>query len=390
MALTYADRVKETTTTTGTGTLDLAGAETGFQGFVAGIGDGNTCYYCIADGTDWEVGIGTVTDAATDTLSRDTILASSNSGAAVDWSAGSKDVFVVLPAHCAPVVDGANDNVLLGSGASIGAGKTDNTVIGDGANVNGTDGVAIGRNADCAGSAFSYYHTAVGAGAKCRGSLYETAIGARAEARGDGSIAIGYQAETNNCDYAIAIGRGAVPYWGVGYCIQIGARSRATAANQCVIGSSDYPITDIYFDEGVDSSSPSGCKINASGGDGTDIAGGDLALAGGRGTGSADGGAVKLQYADAGSSGTSLNSLTTVITVDNNGIQIGEDTSRKVGFFGATPVVQPSTTGTTTGFTAGTGTAVNDDSTFTGNTGSTAYTVGDIVNALKTLGLLAD
>jgi hypothetical protein len=64
-------------------------------------------------------------------------------------------------------------------------------------------------------------------------------------------------------------------------------------------------------------------------------------------------------------------------------------TGSTAGFFGATPVVQPDTTGTTTGFTAGSGTAVLDDSTFTGNTGTAAYTIGDIVKALKDLGLLA-
>lgn len=103
--ITLADRVKETTTTTGTGTLDLTGAVTGFQGFVAGVGDAAEVYYAIvgqagggAEG-EWEVGIGTVTDAATDTLSRDTVLASSNSGNAVDFSAGTKDVFITAPAH---------------------------------------------------------------------------------------------------------------------------------------------------------------------------------------------------------------------------------------------------------------------------------------------------
>jgi hypothetical protein len=97
MALVLADRVKETTTTTGTGTLTLAGAATGFQSFTA-IGDGNTTYYTITDGTDWEVGIGTYTASGT-TLSRDTILSSSNSGSAVDWSAGTKRVFVTYPAE---------------------------------------------------------------------------------------------------------------------------------------------------------------------------------------------------------------------------------------------------------------------------------------------------
>lgn len=97
MALVLANRVKETTTTTGTGTITLAGAATGFQSFSA-VGDGNTTYYCIAgQGTvEWEVGIGTYTSAGT-TLSRTTVLASSNAGSLVTFSAGTKDVFVTYP-----------------------------------------------------------------------------------------------------------------------------------------------------------------------------------------------------------------------------------------------------------------------------------------------------
>jgi hypothetical protein len=97
MAFVVKDRVKETTTTTGTGTLTLAGAATGFQSFSV-IGDGNSTYYTITDGTNWEVGIGTYTSSGT-TLSRDTVLESSNSGNLVDWSAGSKDVFCTYPAE---------------------------------------------------------------------------------------------------------------------------------------------------------------------------------------------------------------------------------------------------------------------------------------------------
>jgi hypothetical protein len=100
MALVLNDRVKETSTTTGTGTLDLDGAVTGFEGFVAGIATGNTTYYCIAHTTadEWEVGLGTVTDAGTDTLSRDTVISSSNSDGKVVFTAGTKDVFCTEPA----------------------------------------------------------------------------------------------------------------------------------------------------------------------------------------------------------------------------------------------------------------------------------------------------
>lgn len=97
MVLAVADRVREQTTTTGTGTLNLDGAVTGFQGFVDGIGDTNTCHYCITDGVAWEIGIGTITDAAPDTLSRDTVIDSSTGGTKIDWAAGTKNVYVVLP-----------------------------------------------------------------------------------------------------------------------------------------------------------------------------------------------------------------------------------------------------------------------------------------------------
>ena len=97
MPLVVKDRVKVTSTTTGTGTFTLGSAAAGFQDFSV-IGNGNQTYYTITDGTDWEVGIGTYTSSGT-TLSRDVILESSNSGSAVDWGAGDKDVFVTYPAE---------------------------------------------------------------------------------------------------------------------------------------------------------------------------------------------------------------------------------------------------------------------------------------------------
>ena len=109
MALVINDRVKETSTTTGTGTINLAGAETGYESFVSGVGTGNTTYYAIElnSANEWEVGIGTVTDATPDTLSRDTIISSSNGDAAVNFSAGTKNVFCTLPAKktISPVMD---------------------------------------------------------------------------------------------------------------------------------------------------------------------------------------------------------------------------------------------------------------------------------------------
>ena len=105
MAFVLNDRVKQTSTSTGTGTINLsATAETGFETFVAGIGTTNSTFYCIShDGTsEFEVGIGTVTDASPDTLSRDTIISSSNSDNAVNFTTGTKTVFCTYPAKRAP------------------------------------------------------------------------------------------------------------------------------------------------------------------------------------------------------------------------------------------------------------------------------------------------
>jgi len=135
MALVLKDRVKETSTTTGTGTFTLAGAATGFQSFSV-IGDGNTTYYTIVDSAagTWEVGIGTYTSSGT-TLSRDTILESSNSGSAVNFGSGSKDVFVTYPAERAVVgCKGFIENSLT---------ITENVTITDGSNAGSFGPVTI-------------------------------------------------------------------------------------------------------------------------------------------------------------------------------------------------------------------------------------------------------
>ena len=107
MALVLNDRVKETSTTTGTGTLNLAGASVGFVTFVAGIGNSNTTYYAInAQGTsNWEVGIGTVTDATPDTLARDTVLSNSLGNTSKINFSGTLDVFCTMPASKSVYLD---------------------------------------------------------------------------------------------------------------------------------------------------------------------------------------------------------------------------------------------------------------------------------------------
>ena len=104
MALQIHDRVKETTTTTGTGTYTLAGAVTGFETFTANLDNGDTTYYCCTDNTDFEIGIGTFTSSGT-TLARTTILASSNSNSAVNWSSGTRTIFMTYPADKAVLED---------------------------------------------------------------------------------------------------------------------------------------------------------------------------------------------------------------------------------------------------------------------------------------------
>ena len=118
MALVLADRVQETTTTTGTGSVTLAGAVTGYQSFAI-IGNGNTTFYTIADqgGANWEVGIGTYSTTGP-TLARTTVLASSNSGSLVSFTSGTKTVFVTYPSEKSVNLDSSGNVSALGTIAS--------------------------------------------------------------------------------------------------------------------------------------------------------------------------------------------------------------------------------------------------------------------------------
>lgn len=117
MALKLADRVQETTTTSGTGPISLGGAVLGYQTFVAGIGSGNSCYYTISDviAGAWEVGIGTVTAGTPNTLARTTVLSSSNSGALVNFAGNTSLVWCDYPAEKAVYQDASNNVTIAGN-----------------------------------------------------------------------------------------------------------------------------------------------------------------------------------------------------------------------------------------------------------------------------------
>ena len=116
MAFVIADRVQETCAAPGTGTVSLLGAVTGFQTFLAGIGNNNTTYYCIADqgGANWEVGIGTYSSTGS-TLTRDTILSSSNGGSATNFSSGTQSVFCTYPSEKSVNLDSSGNVSALGT-----------------------------------------------------------------------------------------------------------------------------------------------------------------------------------------------------------------------------------------------------------------------------------
>ena len=145
MPLILADRVRETTTTTGTGTVTLAGAVAGFQSFST-VGNGNTTYYCIVDSATgtWETGLGTYSTTGP-TLARTTVLESSNSNALVNFGAGSKDVFVTLPADKAVFTDSA---LALAYASSWFASSTSNFTVPDG--VTRLRVYAVGKGGDAA------------------------------------------------------------------------------------------------------------------------------------------------------------------------------------------------------------------------------------------------
>lgn len=144
MALIVADRVRETSTTSGTGTVTLNGAVSGFQSFSV-IGNANSTYYTISGTSGWEVGIGTYTLSGT-TLSRDTVLSSSNSGSKVSFGSESKDVFVTYPSeiYATGLGGGGRPSAIIVNG---------NTVYASCTIASGTNGFSVGPIAVSSGVA---------------------------------------------------------------------------------------------------------------------------------------------------------------------------------------------------------------------------------------------
>jgi len=147
MALVINDRVKETTTTTGTGAVSLGGAVTGFETFAAGVGNSNTTYYAIVHQTanEFEVGLGTLDGDSSD-LTRTTVISSSNSDSAVDFAAGTKDVFCTIPASKL-IFEDANNDATVGRNLTV---TGDLTISGDdltmATNTSGAALIADGSN----------------------------------------------------------------------------------------------------------------------------------------------------------------------------------------------------------------------------------------------------
>ncbi len=141
MALVVADRVQETTNTTGVGAYTLGGAVSGFQTFASEVSNADTVYYSVTDNVNFEVGLGTYASSG-GTITRTTVFTSSNSNNAVNWGAGDKNIFLTYPADKA-VIEDASNNVAIGNNLVVGG-----TVDGRDVAADGTKLDTVETNAD--------------------------------------------------------------------------------------------------------------------------------------------------------------------------------------------------------------------------------------------------
>ena len=270
MALVLADRVQETTTTTGTGTITLAGAVAGFQSFSV-IGNGNTTYYTIISGNNWEVGIGTYTSAGT-TLARTTILSSSNAGSAITLS-GTSNVFVTAPSSRTTMRDGSNVLTLQAgtttaaplafqSGTNLTT-ATAGAMEYDGKVIYGTPqgtqrGVVPGMqyyflNSNYVGSNVSTAQSLFGVGVTLSSSTvyeFEHAI-ILTKSTGSGSHTIGFSfggtATVNNISWLVFDNFGSAPSGTAPWNFSSGAASSASNATSTFVATSTIANASVYY-----------------------------------------------------------------------------------------------------------------------------------------------
>ena len=295
MAFVLNDRVKETTTTTGTGAVTLGGTSTGFQTFAAGIGNSNTCYYAIVHQTanEWETGLGTL-NGDSSTLTRTAVYESTNSDSAEDFAAGTKDVFCTLPASKTPsqILTTANDLIYANSAntpARLAAG-TGNQVL----KMNST-GTAIAWAADSAGvsltgSTDNTVTTVTGA----------DAIQGEANLTFDGSTLAVTGAITSTTTATIG-----TDLTVTGSDITLGNGANSTVKNEATAHNTAGKTMTIT------SGTPTA-------GTTSDIAGGSLTLQGGQGKGTGAGGDIIFQTANASTSASTLNSYATALTISDD------------------------------------------------------------------------
>lgn len=229
-----------------------------------------------------------------------------------------------------------NESTYLGGSITVATGDSI-TVVGYRATGGGSSSTNVGAYSSCSGAQFA---SAFGRG--CRAGFYATAMGCGSQAYGSNphySCVIGYN---NNGNYA--------------NCIVIGTGLTATATGQLLIGCGTG-TTEGYIGNGITNATPVSFRVRATGGTGTNIAGGNFTVAPGVSTGSATPACIKLQGTTAGASGTTAQTLTDVLTITDaatitladavnvvlnttTGTKIGTGTTQKLGFWGATPVAQ--------------------------------------------------
>lgn len=213
-----------------------------------------------------------------------------------------------------------SSSIAIGQNATSAAGGGGDIVIGNNASVSPTGlngAIVIGTSA-----VGGYRAVTIGAGAA--GCRLATTIGFGAICGGDNNTIVGFGATGNASNNATAFGHGASA---LGNSIAIGLAATNTASNQLVIGSSTAAVSNVFIGEGVTDATPLSTTFNATGGSGVDIAGADLIFASGKATGSAVGGDLLFQTSNAGSSGATLQSLTTKMIITETGnVGIGTTT----------------------------------------------------------------